>query len=217
MKSVMSSIFSCVFRPCGGTNAIVEDLNLDVLPHEQDQDQDQEVVYKRTPILQGGIRSVHNLNNIRPPTPPKKRSVSPSPQQINWKNTIPFVPPIKEGTVIKVYDGDTITIAASLPYDPEKILYRFSVRLNGIDSPEIKGKTAEEKEAAKISQRALEDLILNKKITLENTKTEKYGRILATIYCEETGITTSLNQWMLDNKYAVSYNGGTKTDFTQDK
>ena len=33
-----------------------------------------------------------------------------------WKNTKPFVPPLKEGIVIKVYDGDTITIASKLPF-----------------------------------------------------------------------------------------------------
>ena len=55
-----------------------------------------------------------------------------------WKDTIPFIPPISGGVVIKVYDGDTITIASKLPYKKSP-LYRFSVRLNGIDSPEIKG------------------------------------------------------------------------------
>lgn len=198
---------------CGGTTVI----NQVVSREEQKPPSnclEEVIVSKRTPILQGGIRSVHNLNSIRPPTPPKKRSVSPTPQQITWKTTIPFVPPIKEGTVIKVYDGDTITIAANLPHDPEKVMYRFSVRLNGIDSPEMKGKTNEEKEAAKTSQHALETLILNKKVTLENTKTEKYGRILATIYCEEAGIKISLNQWMLDNGFAVPYDGGTKDVFT---
>ena len=53
---------------------------------------------------------------------------------IEWKDCIPFVPPIAMGFVIKVYDGDTITIASKLPY-PDSPLYRFSVRLNGIDCP----------------------------------------------------------------------------------
>jgi len=34
------------------------------------------------------------------------------------------VPPIKHGRVIKVYDGDTITVAARMPY-PKSPLYRF--------------------------------------------------------------------------------------------
>ena len=31
---------------------------------------------------------------------------------IEWQDTTPFVPPVDKGIVIKVYDGDTITIAS---------------------------------------------------------------------------------------------------------
>ena len=50
----------------------------------------------------------------------------------------PFVPQITEGRVVKVYDGDTITIVAKLPYKDSEY-YRFSVRLLGIDTAEMKG------------------------------------------------------------------------------
>jgi endonuclease YncB( thermonuclease family) len=58
---------------------------------------------------------------------------------IKWEDTVEFTFPITGGRVIKVYDADTITIASKLPYD-ESPMYRLSVRLNGIDTPEIKGK-----------------------------------------------------------------------------
>jgi endonuclease YncB( thermonuclease family) len=130
------------------------------------------------------------------------------PVQIKWNDTTPFIPDISEGYVIKVYDGDTITIAQRLPYQKSP-LYRFSVRLAGIDSPEIKGKTDEEKSAAKISQKVLEKLVLNKNITIKNVKTEKYGRLLADVYLGDIHI----NRWMLDNNYAIPYDGGTKKPF----
>ena len=44
--------------------------------------------------------------------------------------------------------------------------------------------------------------ILNEK----RCKKEKYGRILADVYIDNIHI----NKWMLDNKYAIQYNGGTK-------
>jgi endonuclease YncB( thermonuclease family) len=47
---------------------------------------------------------------------------------------------------------------------------------------------------------------MNKTITLKNVSLEKYGRILADVYCD--GI--HINQWMLDNKFALPYDGGTK-------
>ena len=130
-----------------------------------------------------------------------------------WKDTIPFVPPITEGIVIKVYDGDTITIATSLyisqsqPISPLiPVTYRMSIRLVGIDAPEMKTKNPLEKELAKKSQQALEDLILNKPVQLKNVSTEKYGRILADVYVNNLHV----NKWLLDNSYAVEYDGGTK-------
>ena len=58
-------------------------------------------------------------------------------EEVLWEDTEAFVAPITQGTVIKVYDGDTITIASKLPYN-DSPLYRLSVRLNGIDTPEMK-------------------------------------------------------------------------------
>jgi endonuclease YncB( thermonuclease family) len=115
-----------------------------------------------------------------------------------------------------VYDGDTITIAGRLPY-PESRLYRFQVRLLGIDSPEIKGKTEKEKEAAHKSQHALESLVLNKTVLLREISTEKYGRILANVYLvAETGQELLVNKWMLTNGHAVPYDGKTKQLFDSD-
>lgn len=126
-------------------------------------------------------------------------------KNINWKDTIQFIPPIETGVVIKVYDGDTITIASKLPY-PESPLYRFSVRLNGIDCPEIKGKDENEKECAQIAKNEVTELVLNKVIKLKNVQTEKYGRILADVYIDDI----HLNKYMLEKRLAVEYDGGTK-------
>ena len=81
-----------------------------------------------------------------------------------WKDTIPFVPPISNGIVIKVYDGDTITIASKLPYKKSP-LYRFSVRLNRIDAPEIKGVSKKETQMAIISRDKLAEKCLTKQVT----------------------------------------------------
>jgi micrococcal nuclease len=124
---------------------------------------------------------------------------------ILWKDTTPFIPPISGGQVIKVYDGDTITIVARMPYKNSP-LYRFPVRFRGIDSPEINGLTEEEKQCAIQARDALSQLILHKYVTLKNTGNEKYGRILADVYLENFHI----NEWLLKERYAVPYDGGTK-------
>jgi len=127
-------------------------------------------------------------------------------QHTTWLNTVPFVPEISYGKVIKVYDGDTITIASKMPYNKSPI-YRFSVRLRGIDSPEIRGKTAEETLLAKRVRDTLHDFIFGKIVTLKNVGTEKYGRLLADVYVGDVCV----NSWMLEHGYAVQYDGGTKT------
>lgn len=124
---------------------------------------------------------------------------------IKWEDTVEFKFPVEIGRVIKVYDGDTITIASKLPFN-DSPLYRLSVRLNGIDTPEIKGKTEDEKLAARHARDALSVLILNKVVTLKNIQTEKYGRILADVYLGDL----YLNEWLIKENYAVKYDGGTK-------
>jgi len=126
-------------------------------------------------------------------------------EELKWEDTVEFTFPIQEGYVIKVYDGDTITIASKLPYI-ESPLYRFHVRLNGIDTPELKGTTEDEKTAAKQARDALSQLILHKKVTLRNVQNEKYGRILAEVYLDNVCI----NEWLIKERYAVKYDGGTK-------
>ena len=126
---------------------------------------------------------------------------------IKWEDTVEFTFPITGGRVIKVYDADTITIASKLPYN-ESPMYRLSVRLNGIDTPEIKGKgvSDEEKECAKLARDFVANLALNKFVRLENIQSEKYGRILADVYIGDT----HLNEVLIKERYAVKYDGGTK-------
>ena len=122
-----------------------------------------------------------------------------------WESTTPFKPPIKKGYVIKVYDGDTITIASKLPYRNSK-MYRWSVRIRGIDCPEMKTNNNEEKNIAKIAQSTLSDMILHKHVKLENVNNDKYGRVLADVIYKNRNIST----FMLENKLAVPYFGKTK-------
>jgi micrococcal nuclease len=126
-------------------------------------------------------------------------------ENITYKNTIPFIPPITEGKVVKVYDGDTITVATKLPYENSPY-YRFSVRLKGIDCPEIKTKNKDEKECAILARDFLRDLLMDKMVVLKDVELEKYGRILAYVYYEDQHVSDML----CENRLAVKYDGGTK-------
>ena len=126
-------------------------------------------------------------------------------ENINYQDTIPFIPPFAGGKVIKVYDGDTITIASKLPYE-NSLIYRFSVRIKEIDCPEIRTHNLDEKEIALIAKKFVEDKCLNKIVELKNLSTEKYGRILADVFIDNINISDEL----IKNKLAVTYDGGKK-------
>jgi len=127
----------------------------------------------------------------------------------NYENVQPFIPVIKTGKIVKVYDGDTVTISARIYITETQTtkLFRFNVRLRGIDSPEIKTKNEKERYFAIQARDGLSAFIMNEIVTLENIAYDKYGRILADIIKQDG---TKVSDWMLEIGYAVKYNGGTK-------
>lgn len=98
----------------------------------------------------------------------------------NKKEIKKYIPDIKNAFVIKVYDGDTITIAYHLNNDTTKC-YKASTRLRRIDCPEIKTKNQREKEMALRAKLLVSNLCLDKVILLENIGYDKYGRLLSEI------------------------------------
>lgn len=115
-----------------------------------------------------------------------------------------YIPQITHGRVVDVYDGDTITIVGYVKYNPD--LFRFSVRLNGIDCPEMKGKYENEKIVAKFAKQYVNDIIYDKIITLEDVSLDKYGRVLAKVMFGSRDIAKEL----VEKNMAVTYDGGTK-------
>jgi micrococcal nuclease len=113
-----------------------------------------------------------------------------------------YVPKPTTGLVIKVYDGDTLTIASHY----HGANYRFSVRLKGIDAPELRASTPAERDAAWAAQKALYKLAFGANVELCEHGRDKYGRTLAVVIETESRI--NLNEYMLENGYAKLYNGG---------
>jgi micrococcal nuclease len=161
------------------------------------------------PRIRNPFKFMFRTRNISGPSFPDKINTNymEDGSDIKWEDTVEFTFPIRGGRVIKVYDADTITIASKLPYN-ESPMYRLSVRLNGIDTPEMKGKdiSDEEKNAAKVARDFVYNLVFNKFVRLENIQSEKYGRILADVYIGDI----HLNELLIKDRYAVKYDGGTK-------
>lgn len=95
-----------------------------------------------------------------------------------------------------VIDGDTIEISIDLGFE---VSIAGTVRLLGINAPELRGKTKAE---GLKSKNALSEMILFKRIVIETVKAkEKYGRYLATVYLDNLNV----NQEMIKRGLAVPY------------
>ena len=107
--------------------------------------------------------------------------------------------------VISVYDCDTFRVnIASLPPIVGK---NIPIRVNGVDTPEIRGKCQYEKNLALKARDFVRAKLANaKEIKLTNLQRGKYFRVVANVLVD--GV--SLEQELLDNELAYEYSGGKK-------
>lgn len=107
--------------------------------------------------------------------------------------------------VLKNYDGDTLTV--NIPDVPPLLGKNISVRVFGIDTPEVRTKNQCEKEAGRIARNLVSSTLKNaKKVELHNVQRDKYFRILADVMVDGK----SLKDILLKNNLAYAYDGGTK-------
>jgi endonuclease YncB( thermonuclease family) len=103
------------------------------------------------------------------------------------------------------HDGDTVTV--SIPDVHPLLGRRISVRLFGIDTPEMYSTDQCERDAALRAQRLVRDVLLRAvRVDLENVQRDKYFRILADIRADGASVSGIL----LESRLAYPYFGGTK-------
>ena len=109
--------------------------------------------------------------------------------------------------VYKVIDGDTVKIL--LLHD--RSLFKFSIRIEGIDTPEIRGCSDLEKEAGLLVKEFLKKFIEKKIVTLYTTGNDKYGgRLIGSIFTKEEKL--DIAEILLYKGYAKRYSGRVKKD-----
>jgi len=129
---------------------------------------------------------------------------------INWTNIdssvkeFGFDGETKEAKVVSVYDGDTVKVV----FPVLRKLYKFNCRLQGVDTPEIRTRDKTEKEYGLKVRDLLREKILNKVVTIHCGNFDKYGRLLINIQCKNDK--EKISEWLINNKYAFIYDGGTK-------
>lgn len=107
----------------------------------------------------------------------------------------------EEDPTTAVYDADTIHVLIDHGF---KIFSERILRLARINAPELRGK---EREAGLEARDVLRGMILNKEVEVHTQKdtTGSYARYLAEVFVEINGETINVNDYLLENGYAVPY------------
>lgn len=111
-------------------------------------------------------------------------------------------------TVISVYDGDTFRCTIKILHP--LIGRNVSIRLSGVDTPEIRDKRPHIKKLARLAKYFTQSMLRKaERIELRNTKRGKYFRIVADVYCDGK----NLSQSLIDAGLAKPYYGGKKSEW----
>ena len=124
--------------------------------------------------------------------------------------TLPSAQSLQQVDIASVYDGDTfkINLNCSLAVYCEKV----SVRVRGVDCPEIKGKTKKEKALAQKAKAFTKQFLARGPVTLSRCGRDKYFRLL----CDVTnGAGQDLAQELIKRDLGYPYDGGKKSSHYQ--
>jgi len=98
------------------------------------------------------------------------------------------------GTVLKVTDGDTMTVKFALGMD---VFTEGKIRLKDIDCPEIRT------EAGKAVRDDVRGMLEGQNVRIEVYRKDKYGRWLAVVWFGSLNV----NEWLLQTGRAKPYDG----------
>jgi micrococcal nuclease len=137
----------------------------------------------------------------------KTKKIENNLDNLKYEESKIFIPPIEYAKVCKVYDGDTFTILVKFPHNKEEV-YRYSVRVRGIDCPELRTLDKDEKEIAILARDFVIEKFkeVNNIVKLNNISYDKYGRLCADVYIKDL----LLKDMLLDEYLAVNYDGKSK-------
>ena len=113
--------------------------------------------------------------------------------------------------VLSVYDGDTVKVEAAMW---PGLAWTGSVRVEGVDTPEIRGRCEGEKRKA-VAARDFVRKQVGKRVTLVDVKKGKYaGRVVARIRLADG---TDLTELLIRAKHGRPYDGGRRRGWCDKK
>lgn len=116
-----------------------------------------------------------------------------------------------DAKVVYIYDGDTMHVVFKVFGE----YHRWNCRITGVDTPELRTKNETEKQFGYKVRDIIREKLMDKLVRVKCGEFDKYGRLLLDVYMPdehrtEGKETETLSEWLIENKYAYSYDGGTK-------
>ena len=114
-----------------------------------------------------------------------------------------------------VYDGDTLSVEAEIwPH----LIWQGSVRILGVDTPEIRGQCEAEKQRAISARDYVRTLLTDKTVRLTQIEDDKYGgRVLARVYFWEDEAWIDLAERLIEQHLGRAYDGGAQPGWCQEE
>lgn len=111
----------------------------------------------------------------------------------------------------RVIDGDSVVVEVDVGF---RFRWTGSVRLSGIDTPEINRKR--ERQAGNAAKEALEALLIRNRdgLMLRSIEWDKYGRVVGDLLMGEE-LEISACRWMVNAGLARRYDGGRRMPWSE--
>jgi endonuclease YncB( thermonuclease family) len=110
---------------------------------------------------------------------------------------------------ITVTDGDTVKVSFDISGCPNVLCEKLEIRISGIDTPEIHGKTIKEQQLAKLAKTQMSVwLSKDEKVNFHDCKRDKYFRLNCGLSSEKGG---EYSDFIIANRLAIPYHGELKT------
>ena len=103
--------------------------------------------------------------------------------------------------IVSIYDGDTLKV--NLQGSPQILSHNLSIRVMGVDTPEIRGNCPEEKALAIKAREHTKRFLSAGPIELREVRRGKYFRLLAEVYVGDISLADSLVAAGLGRKYEL--------------
>ena len=123
---------------------------------------------------------------------------------LTYSSCSEFIPNFNRAKCIRCYDGDTITLGTVLPGYGNR---RFSCRLLGVHTPELRALDPSEKQLACIARDVVRGLLLHRLVGVTISGIDKYGRLLVRVSTESH---ENISDYIIEQGLAVDYAGGKK-------